>query len=640
MRVCDFLAPRAALAGGAGVLYNGGMEKLNLDAIELQQVVVTLTITGSDGSAVDLSGYRVAAAYAGCTDPYNRKPMRKSWSCEPAADGSAFVCTAPGLTLANSPWFYAIYVTQVETGLEWAVVSGRVRLVPRVAGEGGTIAPASYAVQAECSPSAVVNVALDATVGSISETLAAMQAAALAAQKAAEEAAEAASGTPSEVLTACEAQATAATQAAAAATASADRAAEQATEATNAATLAGDSADGAQASATSASASAGTAQERAGDAAASATAAADSASAAAGSATTAANSATAAAGSATAAQEAQTAAESARDTCVQSVAAIDSTVATHAASAATYDTLGHVKLGESVTAASSYAAKVTVDENGRLSVRKATTSVVGCVKLGTGVEVASDAGMVGTCSNGGLGVRKASNNSTSGVGCVRLATSITDAGDVAVTTASLVHSALHGSTLDIRPVNSPSEGEWNGLLLPAEVLPTWPIRKITIPTFATAQTTPLYLAAYRFNGTTETRIGVSTAACTWEAGGSGAWKFTGDIIIPAGYQLRLYLITSESDAAASSCTVISGHVKSYYVATGSISVLYSGAWYGNRTPEITLTSAPGHSSTAATNDTLGHVYLATGEDDTRATAVVTAAQFAALVARVAALENA
>lgn len=429
--MCDFLAPGDSIAGGGRVLYNGGMEKLNLDAIELQQVIVTLTITGSDGSAVDLSGYRVAAAYAGCTDPYNRKPMRKSWSCEPAADGSAFVCTAPGLTLANSPWFYAIYVTQVETGLEWAVVSGRVRLVPRVAGEGGTIAPASYAVQAECSPSAVVNVALDATVGSISETLAAMQAAALAAQKAAEEAAEAASGTPSEVLTACEAQATAATQAAAAATASADRAAQQATEATNAATLAGDSADGAQASATSAAASAGTAQERAGDAAASATAAADSASAAAGS-------ATAAAGSATAAQDAQTAAESARDVAVQSAAVYD----THVATMATYDTPGHIKLGESTTAASGYAAHVTVDENGRLAVRRATTSVVGCVKLGTGTQVADTDGMVGSTANGALAVRRASTNTTTGVGCVRLAASLEDTGDVAVPTASLVNAAI------------------------------------------------------------------------------------------------------------------------------------------------------------------------------------------------------
>ncbi|MGN0874578.1 MAG: hypothetical protein ACI4OZ_05260 [Akkermansia sp.] len=327
------------------------MEKLNLDAIELQQVIVTLTITGSDGSAVDLSGYRVAAAYAGCTDPYNRKPMRKSWSCEPAADGSAFVCTAPGLTLANSPWFYAIYVTQVETGLEWAVVSGRVRLVPRVAGEGGTIAPASYAVQAECSPSAVVNVALDATVGSISETLAAMQAAALAAQKAAEEAAEAASGTPSEVLTACEAQATAATQAAAAATASADRAAQQATEATNAATLAGDSADGAQASATTA---------------------ADSATAAASSATEAANSATSAANSATAAQEAQTAAESARD-------AAQEAVATHAETAASTTVAGHVKLSTD-TVQPTASAPIGVTADGQLVVPMATMTTYGSVK--------------------------------------------------------------------------------------------------------------------------------------------------------------------------------------------------------------------------------------------------------------------
>lgn len=407
----------------------------------------------------------------------------------------------------------------------------------------------------------------------------------------------------------------AATAAAAAATASADRAAQQATEATTAATLAGEAADGAQASATAASRSA----------------------------TSAASSATAAQQAQSSAESAQTsastaaaAAQSARDVAVQAAAVYD----THVATMATYDTPGHVKLGDSTTAASGYAAHVGVDENGRLSVRRASTSVVGCVKLGTGVQVTDDAGMVGFTASGAIAVRKASTNTTTGVGCVRLAASLEDTGDVAVPTASMVSTALHGSTLDIRPVDSPSEGEWNGLLLPAEVLPTWPIRKITIPAFATAQTTPLYLAAYRFNGTTETRLGVSTAACTWEAGGSAAWEFTGDIIIPAGSQLRLYLITSKSDAAASSCTVIAGHVRSYYVATGSISVLYSGAWYGNRTPEIDLASAPGHSSAAAGTAALGHVYLATGEDDTRATAVPTAAQFAALAARVAALEAA
>lgn len=398
--------------------------------------------------------------------------------------------------------------------------------------------------------------------------------------------------------------------------------------------------DAAQAAADTATTAASTATAAKSDVADLAAAATNSADRAAQQATQATTAATAAGSSATDAEAAKTAAQSARDTCVQSVATIGTTVSTHAASAATYNTLGHVKLGETVTAASAHAAKVTVDENGRLAVRKATASVVGCVKLGTGIEVASDAGMVGSCSNGGLAVRKASTNSTSGVGCVRLATSITDTGDVAVPTASLVQSALHGSTLEIHPVDSPSEGEWHGLLLPAAVLPHWPIRKITIPAFATAQTTPLYLAAYSSNGTTETRLGVSTTACTWEASGSASWEFTGDIIIPAGYQLRLYLITAKSDAAASSCNVIPGHVKSYYVPTGSCSVRYSGAWYGNRTPEINLASAPGHSSTAATASTPGHVYLATGADDARPAAVATAAQLAALEARVAALETA
>ena len=428
----------------------------------------------------------------------------------------------------------------------------------------------------------------------------------------------------------------AATAAAAAATASADRAAQQATEATTAATLAGEAADGAQASATAAASSATTARLAADSASTYGNQAMHFGAVAQESATQAQEAAGAAQGFAQTASTAASAAQSARDVAVQSAAVYD----THVATMATYDTPGPIKLGERTTAASGYAAHVGVDENGRLAVRRASTSVVGCVKLGTGVQVTDDAGMVGFTASGAIAVRKASTNTTTGVGCVRLAASLEDTGDVAVPTASMVSTALHGSTLDIRPVDSPSEGEWNGLLLPAEVLPTWPIRKITIPTFATAQTTPLYLAAYRFNGTTETRLGVSTAACTWEAGGSATWEFAGDIIIPAGSQLRLYLITSKSDAAASSCTVISGHVRSYYVATGSISVRYSGAWYGNRTPEIDLASAPGHSSAAATTAALGHVYLATGADDARATAVPTAAQFAALVARVAALEAA
>ena len=267
----------------------------------------------------------------------------------------------------------------------------------------------------------------------------------------------------------------------------------------------------------------------------------------------------------------------------------------------------------------------------------ATASRLGHVKLGTGIQVASDAGMVGVCSNGGLAVRKASIDSTTGVGCVRLAATIDDKTDVSVPTALQVSAAISGVELGIMPDQSPSEGEWQALTLPFSVLRGIPVTGINIPAFVTAQTTPLYLAAYYFYGSGESKIGVSTNSCTWSAGGSATWEFDTPINRAS---LRLYLIADPADASSTSCLCIPGHVKSYYVPNGSCSIRYSGLWYGNRTPQLNIISNAGHSYLAATSTDQGHVYLATSETDSRVNAVPTIAQFKALMDRVAALENA
>ena len=269
----------------------------------------------------------------------------------------------------------------------------------------------------------------------------------------------------------------------------------------------------------------------------------------------------------------------------------------------------------------------------------ATASRLGHVKLGTGIQVASDAGMVGKCANGGLAVRKASIDPVSGVGCVRLAATIDDKTDVSVPTALQVSAAISGVELGIMPDQSPSEGEWQALTLPFSVLRGIPVTGINIPAFVTAQTTPLYLAAYSYEGS-ETKIGVSTNSCTWSAGGSATWEFDTPINISKAASLRLYLITDPADASPTSCLCIPGHVKSYYVPNGSCSIRYSGLWYGNRTPQLNIVSNAGHSSLAATSTDQGHVYLATSETDSRDNAVPTIAQFKALMDRVAALENA
>lgn len=203
----------------------------------------------------------------------------------------------------------------------------------------------------------------------------------------------------------------------------------------DAAQAAADRAEAAVSSAETAAQTATAAQQTVATYAAAATASADRAVQQATAAQSAATAAGTAADDATAAKKA---AQSARDVAVQSAAVYD----THVATIATYDSPGHVKLGESTTAASGYAAHVAVDENGRLAIRRATTSVVGCVKLGTSTQVPDDAGMVGATANGAIAVRKASTNTTTGVGCVRLASSLDDTGDVAVPTASLVNAAI------------------------------------------------------------------------------------------------------------------------------------------------------------------------------------------------------
>lgn len=357
------------------------MENFTIAAVEGQQIVITLTLADKEGSPADLSAYSVYAASAGVMNPYTLAPVRKAWTVQANEDGTALTLTAPAVMLADGPWRYAIYIKQLATNLEWAAVGGKINLSPRTTEEAGGISPAAYAVQAETAVSGLVHCVLDSSAAALRPMVDAAQAAADRAEAAvtASEAAVRSAETAAQQATA--AQQTVATYAAAA-TASADRAVQQATAAQSAATAAGTAAD---------------------DAAA-----------------------------------AKTAAQSARDVAVQSAAVYD----THVATLATYDSPGHVKLGEATTAASGYAAHVTVDENGRLAIRRATTSVVGCVKLGTGNQVADTDGMVGSTASGALAVRRASTNTTTGVGCVRLAASLEDTGDVAVPTASLVNAAI------------------------------------------------------------------------------------------------------------------------------------------------------------------------------------------------------
>ena len=163
------------------------METLNIQCIEQQQVLITLTLTDSNGAPVDLTRYSVYASSVGAVDPYCRRAARLEWAAAINNECSAYIVTAPGHDIARAPWKYQICIKNRQLGIEWAVVTGRVELMPRACGTDG-IAPASYSVACEATPSGLVNVTLDATVGSISGTLEQVKASAAAAAAAAQNA--------------------------------------------------------------------------------------------------------------------------------------------------------------------------------------------------------------------------------------------------------------------------------------------------------------------------------------------------------------------------------------------------------------------------------------------------------------------
>lgn len=365
------------------------METLNIQCIEQQQVLITLTLTDSNGAPVDLTQYAVYAASVGAVDPYCRRAARFEWAAAINNECSAYIVTAPGHDIARAPWKYQICVKNRQLGLEWAVVTGRVELTPRACGTDG-ISPAAYSVACEATPSGLVNVTLDATVGSISTTLEQVKSSAAAAAAAAQNAhadledaetaatrasqaalaAAADARTASDKATAAEAAATAAPEACAPYVQQVQQAAAAALEASRTATTAATSAQAsadaaapaqgyatraeqAQAAAVQAAETATTAATTATQQAEAATAQAESARLAATTASTAADNAQAAA---TRAEDAATRAEAATPAATRAEAARDAAEAAAAtATTAAADVPGLVTRAETAATASEAA---------------------------------------------------------------------------------------------------------------------------------------------------------------------------------------------------------------------------------------------------------------------------------------------
>ena len=382
------------------------METLNIQCIEQQQVLITLTLTDSNGALVDLTQYAVYAASVGAVDPYCRRAARLEWAAAINNECSAFIITAPGHDIARAPWKYQICIKNRQLGLEWAVVSGRVELTPRACGTDG-ISPAAYTVACEATPSGLVNVTLDATVGSISTTLEQVKASAAAAAAAAQNAhadaedsetaatkaaqaalaAAADAKVASDKATAAEAAATAAPEACAPYVQQTQQAAAAALEASRTATAAAAEAqasadaaapaqgyatraESAQAAAVQATADAATAATTATEQADAATAQAESARLAATTASTASDNAQAAA---TRADNAATRAEAATPAAARAEAARDAAeTAAATATTAAADVPGLVARAE--TAATSSEAAKTAAETAQSNAETAATT--------------------------------------------------------------------------------------------------------------------------------------------------------------------------------------------------------------------------------------------------------------------------
>ena len=110
----------------------------NIDVMEGTRFPLCVTLKDGDGNAIFADGFRVYGA-ACC-------PGMGSVAFPVTRSGGEFVVMVPGLKVGRMPWVYQVFAMEQSTGVEWLLVSGEVRPVPRCAEASGGTAAGSLTV--------------------------------------------------------------------------------------------------------------------------------------------------------------------------------------------------------------------------------------------------------------------------------------------------------------------------------------------------------------------------------------------------------------------------------------------------------------------------------------------------------------
>lgn len=273
----------------------------------------------------------------------------------------------------------------------------------------------------------------------------------------------------------------------------------------------------------------------------------------------------------------------------------------HANTTATTTRAGHVKLGSDDTAASAYAGKVCKDEQGRLSVKVATASTPGVVKIASDTKI-TDGANVQINSSNQLKVPVAT---AEAYGSIKLASSLADTGNV-VPTAALVKSALEssgsgGSETEktyslLEDTSSATGGYFNALHIPRDLVPYTTIFKVSIPLMETVAGASWYLAVREiYSGYYGSDPGVTLAdsdnAITPVAGTTAEWTFSsGFVLSPSATAIRLYLVdTPANNSHVEFVTPSQDYARCLMLTEGTCKVSYRDSWHDNRTPNVRFT---------------------------------------------------
>lgn len=141
---------------------------------------------------------------------------------------------------------------------------------------------------------------------------------------------------------------------------------------------------------------------------------------------------------------------------------------------------------------------------------------------------------------------------------------------------------FYGSTYTTYETVPTGDGEWDACRIAAQNVPhDFGIKYITLRTL-NENTTPLFLAVFRREGSNRSLIAVTENSNSWGVGDDVTWRLPLPVIIAENTGLEIMPIRSAADVSGSNVTASGIKIKTSIENSGNGSIWYNGVWYDGR----------------------------------------------------------